>query len=416
MRKFLRILGPGLLYAGAAIGVSHLVQSTRAGAMFNFDLVWVLILANFLKYPFFEYGSRYAVATGNNLVDGYRRIGKWAVWLFAFLTTISMFIIQATVTLVTVGLLANIFDLNINITLLSASILIISFLVLLFGKYSALDKLIKFVIVLLAVSTMVAVFAAVGIEKEVTPDSLTHFEWTKGAHILFLISFVGWMPAPIDVSVWSSVWTLAKAKGIGYMPDLKDTLTEFRFGYVGTALLGVGFLALGALIMHGSGEELSNKGAIFAEQLIRMYTTSIGKWAYWVISIAAFTTMLSTTITVLDAYPRVLNPIIRNLFPNRDFTEVEENLLTNIWLVVMIIGAILTIAFAARSMGHMVTVATVLSFLMAPILAWLNLKVVTDEHMPEYARPGRFLRVLSWAGITFLVIFSLIYLYWEFIA
>ena len=32
-------LGPGLLFAGAAIGVSHLVQSTRAGADFGWGLL-----------------------------------------------------------------------------------------------------------------------------------------------------------------------------------------------------------------------------------------------------------------------------------------------------------------------------------------------------------------------------------------
>ena len=47
-------LGPGLLFAGAAIGVSHLVQSTRAGADFGWGLIWALILVNILKYPFFS--------------------------------------------------------------------------------------------------------------------------------------------------------------------------------------------------------------------------------------------------------------------------------------------------------------------------------------------------------------------------
>jgi len=36
--KIIKKLGPGLLFAGAAIGVSHLVQSTRAGA--DFGLVY----------------------------------------------------------------------------------------------------------------------------------------------------------------------------------------------------------------------------------------------------------------------------------------------------------------------------------------------------------------------------------------
>ena len=32
INHILKKLGPGLLFAGAAIGVSHLVQSTKAGA------------------------------------------------------------------------------------------------------------------------------------------------------------------------------------------------------------------------------------------------------------------------------------------------------------------------------------------------------------------------------------------------
>jgi len=31
LKAFFAVLGSGLLYAGAAVGVSHLVQSTRAG-------------------------------------------------------------------------------------------------------------------------------------------------------------------------------------------------------------------------------------------------------------------------------------------------------------------------------------------------------------------------------------------------
>ena len=412
MRKAFKILGPGLLYAGAAIGVSHLVQSTRAGAMFNFDLVWVLILANILKYPFFEFGPRYAIATGSNLVDGYRRIGKWAVVLFSLLTVLSMFVIQAAVTVVTVGLLAHILNLTINITTLSIIILAISLVVLVFGKYDFLDKLIKFVIVLLAVSTIVAVFAALGIQKEVTPESLVSFQWTKAADIFFLIAFVGWMPAPIDVSVWSSIWNLEKAKEIGYTPKLKDALNEFRMGYIGTALLAIGFLSLGALVMYGTGEELSASGTTFAGQLISMYTSSIGSWSYWVISIAAFTTMFSTTITVLDAYSRVLNPIFKNLFEDKWNLIKNKDALAWIWLVVMIIGTSLIIAFAAKTMVFMVTVATTISFLTAPVLAWLNYRVVTDDHMPIEARPGLFLQILSWIGIVFFVVFSFIYLFW----
>jgi Mn2+/Fe2+ NRAMP family transporter len=410
--KFWKMLGPGLLYAGAAVGVSHLVQSTRAGAMFNFDLLWVLILANILKYPFFDYGARYAHATGNDLITGYAKVGKWAVALFALLSFVSMFIIQAAVTVVTVGLFAYIFNVTISVVNLSAIILAISVIILLIGKYSVLDKLIKFIIVLLAVSTLVAVFAALGIEKEIDPNSLWHFSWTDKAHVMFLIAFVGWMPAPIDVSVWSSIWTIEKKKEIKEEVSLTDTLLEFRVGYIGTAILAIGFLALGALVMYGTGEKLSPKGTVFAGQLINMYATSIGKWSFWIISIAAFTTMFSTTITVLDAYARVIPSVIRNLIPHKTFS-ITGNWL---WLLIMFTGSLIIISFFAKSMRGMVDVATTLSFLTAPVLAYLNYRVVTSTEMPAYAKPGKFLKLLSWIGIAFFVIFSLVYLYWQLFA
>ena len=56
---FLKKLGPGLLFAGTAIGVSHLVQSTKAGAEFGFGLTWALFIAIILKYPFFKYAPKY---------------------------------------------------------------------------------------------------------------------------------------------------------------------------------------------------------------------------------------------------------------------------------------------------------------------------------------------------------------------
>jgi len=405
-RDFFKVLGPGLLYAGAAIGVSHLVQSTKAGAMFNFDLVWILILANFLKYPFFEFAPRYAVSTGRNLVQGYASVGRWALLLFTGLTVLTMLPNMATVTVVTVGLISYVFQVSINLTYLSLAVLVVAMLVLLIGRYSLLDKVVKFIMILLALSTMMAVFAAFDIQKEVSPEALASFSWRENADIIFLIAFVGWMPAPLDLSVWSSMWNLEKIKELGYKPALKSVLTDFKIGYIGTAIMAFGFLSMGALVMYGTGEQFSPNGTLFSEQLIYLYTSSLGSWAFWVVSIAGVTTMLSTTITVLDAYPRVLSAIFKEFVGKMETSNAK---LYRIMMVVMVVGAILTIAYAAKSMAFMVTMATTLAFLSAPFLAWLNYRVVTDNHMPAEGRPGKFLRVLSIIGITFFAGFALVY-------
>ena len=54
MKAILARLGPGLLYAGAAVGVSHLVQSTRAGANYGLLMIVVVVAANIIKYPFLK--------------------------------------------------------------------------------------------------------------------------------------------------------------------------------------------------------------------------------------------------------------------------------------------------------------------------------------------------------------------------
>jgi Mn2+/Fe2+ NRAMP family transporter len=122
MIRAIKNLGPGLLFAGAAIGVSHLVQSTRAGADFGFGLLWALLLVNLFKYPFFQFGPRYASATGESLIDGYKRLGSWVLVAYFVLTLLTMFTIQAAVTVVTAGLANNLFGITDNVGLWSTLI------------------------------------------------------------------------------------------------------------------------------------------------------------------------------------------------------------------------------------------------------------------------------------------------------
>jgi len=413
VKRLLKVLGPGLLYAGAAIGVSHLVQSTRAGAGFGFDLVWILILVNFLKYPFFEFAPRYASATGESLIDGYKKLGQWAVIAFALLTLATMFAILAAVTIVTAGLFGNVLHLDIGIVPLSAIILATTVLILIIGKYAVLDKLIKVVIVVLAISTLVAVIFAFGHGYRPNADYIHHFDWLSRPDVLFLIAFIGWMPAPIDVSVWSSLWTVEKSRNLNFRPKLRESLVEFRIGYIGTAFLALCFLILGAMVMHGSGEELSSTGTGFAGQLIEMYTVNIGKWSWPLIAIAAVMTMFSTTMTVIDAYPRVLRPITTYLVPRWKGGKREHGLIYWIWIVVVASGALILLKFFASSMTFMVDVATTLSFITAPVLAVMNYRVITSKHVPDSAKPGFWLRLWSWTGIIFLGAFTLFYLAWR---
>ena len=128
--------------------------------MFGFELILAIVIIHLIKYPFFEYGSRYANATGTSLIDGYKRIGNWMLWLYFIITLASMFFVTAAVGAVTAGFLDNLFGISSlieNGTFITTIVLfIVCFVVLVLGKYNVLDKLIKIIGSTLLISTLLA--------------------------------------------------------------------------------------------------------------------------------------------------------------------------------------------------------------------------------------------------------------------
>ena len=397
----LRKLGPGLLFAGAAIGVSHLVQSTRAGADYGWGLLWALLLVNLFKYPFFQFGPRYALATGESLLDGYYKLGKIFLWLYFFLNIATMFTIQTAVTVVTAGLASNLFEIKTNMIHWSIGVTAVCYSILLIGRYKLLDKVIKVIILILTISSVLAV--TIAFFKGNTSLVFSQM-FPNGDSILFLIAFMGWMPAPMDISIWHSIWILEKKTDLKNKFSLKEGLFDFNVGYITTVILGICFLGLGALVMFGSGLEFSDKGNEFAGQLIDLYTSNLGESWYMIIAIAAFTTMISTTITTLDASPRAMSKTVQLLFKqkNKDYYIL--------WITILAVGTCLIFLFLLSEMGLLVQIATVLSFITAPFYAILNYRLVTSNYMPKENHPSLKIKILSLLGIFFLIGFTGVYL------
>ena len=261
MRGKFQKLGPGLLFAGAAIGVSHLVQSTRAGADFGWGLLWAIILVNLFKYPFFQYGPRFSIATNKSLLEGYLHLGRGYLNIYFLLNIASMFTIQTAVTIVTAGLASQVFGISDNLVYWSIAITLVCTLILWIGKYATLDRIVKWVILTLTLTTFIAIgLASV---KNTTPLSLVQI-LPNESNILFLIAFMGWMPGPMDISIWHSLWSIEKNNEIKTKLKMNESLFDFNVGYWVTLILGICFMGLGAFVMFGSGTEFSNQGGVFA--------------------------------------------------------------------------------------------------------------------------------------------------------
>ena len=402
------VLGPGLLMAGAAIGVSHIVQSTRAGADFGLQLIPLILLVNLLKYPFFEIGHRYAAATGESLLHGYLKLGRGSLFLCACLNLFAAVVSIAGVTFVNAALAQSFIHSGLSLTAWSSLLLGTCLAIILVGRYPWLDRGMKVVMSILLLTTVAALIMALRAGPAAPPEFSGPSPF-RLATLGFLIALMGWMPAPIELSVWQSLWVMEKNRGRASPLTLSEARIDFNCGYGLSTVTAVLFTALGAWVMFGTGVSFLNSGAGFARQFVDLYTLRLGEWTRGLVALAAFVTMFSTVLTVLDAYPRSLAVTGRLILghPAQRARTIEHAL----WILVCGAAALLIIERFSQSLTGMVDLATTLAFLAAPVFAALNLRLILSRHTPQHAKPGRALVALAAFGLLYLSAFGLLYLW-----
>lgn len=411
MKNLLKTLGPGILFASTAIGVSHLVQSTQAGANFGFNMLWAVLLANLFKYPFFEFGARYANATGESIIVGYKKLGALPLWSFFGITLISMFIVTAAVGSVTAGFMQNLFQLQSN-TLTLILLFSICVIILIFNNFKVLDGLIKIIGIVLLTSTLIAFIMVLFKGPQGNLPLLGMQNINTENYWAFLIPLMGWMPTALDLSAWSSLWTIERIKQTGYHPTLKETKLDFNFGYILSSLLAICFITLGAFIMFGTPLSFSQSPAQFSNEVIQLYSTTFGHWATPIMAISAFSIMFGTCIAVFDGYSRAMAatlPLLHKKPPLQNPSKTKYRLL----LLIIAFGSF-TIIYIFQNdptgFKKLINFATSVSFLLAPILALYNLLLMRAKYVGPSHVPNLAMRLLAYAGFLFLLAFSIFYL------
>ena len=413
-------IGPGILLAGACIGGSHLMSSTTAGARFGFALVGLILLTNLVKYPFLRVGTRFTAATGLSLLEGFQR--RNAAYLPLYLV---VSLITGTTTIAAVSFVAGLLLTNIPGLAgqdpygLSIGVLVVSGLVLLLGHYRALDRLSKLLVFLLTLLTGVAAASLVmrGPVGDVAASwvSTDPSPWTL-ANLAFLIPLMGWMPGPVEMCVWPSLWMFSRARDTEHTASPQEAEFDFNLGYGVTVVTALFFVILGSYTMYGSGDGmLAGSGVSFAQKLIQLYTAAMGGWAAWVIIPAAFSAMFSTTLTCLDAYPRSI-AAIQGLLRGHDSGDSAPGPMQrrfDLWVVVHLLAAVVALV-VAKSGGigvkDFVFGAMTGSFLTAPLFAWMAMDTINSSLVPVEHRYGRLTQAFCWFGLVFFSGFSLLFI------
>lgn len=412
----IRIIGPGILYAAAAVGISHLVQATRTGAVYGLSLTTVIIFACLIKYPAIRFGTDYAVATGNNLITGYIRQGRLALAIFLSNVIFTVLFVPVAIALVTAGLLKGIFGINMSDMVLTAVVLFSTGLILIRGQYRLLERITK---ALVAVFTVLIFFAVAAVIGKV--------DWAPGnflppalntTTLFFIVTITGFMPSPLTAGTISSLWITAKTRQTGFRPTHSEAVLDFNIGFSTSLVLAIFFMLLGAGIMFGTGAEFAASSGGFAQQLIQIFTQTIGGWSFWFIGVAAIAVMYSSVLTVLDGNVRFVQILLAYLFPNLGSGESETGKpkLYNIIVICVCIGAAIVLSFFMQSFRAFIDLVSVVVAVTAPLLAILNHRAVTSDEIPVESRPSRLMLSWSLLGIFIMSIVSICYMYFRFFA
>ena len=405
-----RLAGPGLIFTGAAIGTSHLVQSTRAGALYGLALVIVIVLANFLKYPAYRFGIDFAAARGRSLLTGYRELGTWALVLFLVAVTPLVPIIWAALGAATAGIVSVIIGPILPVPLLAALILGAAMVLLLIGGYKLLDRVNAVLLAFLVVSTLLTTIMVL---PQVQWGTLVDFGWTRErTALLFIVALAGFMPNPMDVAVPLSLWKVEADRLLPHhaRASLAETRRAFLWPYVLTAFMAVCFCVMGAGVMHAQGIRPLADAPGFAGQVVGLYRAALGPGAAFLAAIAALSVMLTTVIAAINSYARTFAASLE-IFAGREDVSYgrREYALFAMLFVGIAVVALFTMMKDLTSFLDFVTSA---SFVIAPLVALLNHLVVTRCAMDDAARPSLPVRLHNIAAI--LVMTGLAAMYFQF--
>ena len=408
MGNFMARIGPGIMLAATAVGVSHLVFSTQAGGTYGLSLVWLIVVIVLLKYPAFRFAVDYASATGHSLVTGYSRISRIALGWLTVGFFVDMFIATGAVSMVTAGLVISVFDLPFTGPQVAIGLMVISAAILINGQYARAERIVKTMVLAFTVLAVIATLLSLpmlgsddrGLFAELTADR---------SLALFVIAMAGWMPMPSNGAIIYSKWICEKKAASPDGFDYRGALTDFRLGYGLTLVLALGFVIMGTAVLFETGRVVPSSAAGFATELFGIFTSVIGGWVYPVIAVAGIAVIWSTQIALMDAMPRVTDRLV-SIITKRPADAPPRFAMFSL---IQVVGVSFMLWQLVGSFSSFVFFATSMGFIASPAIAYYNYRAITSDAIPAEFKPSAGMVFWSWAGIFFLSAFAIAFLYTE---
>jgi Mn2+/Fe2+ NRAMP family transporter len=264
----IRHVGPGLLAAAAGVGAGDLVATMVAGARFGTVLLWAAVLGAVLKLALAEGVGRWHLASGSTLLDGWRRLGRWATVFFGIYIVIWGVVYGATA--MSVGLPLNALFGGLDVRYWAMIAGVVGLALVWVQRYQIFEKFIT-VLVLIKFVSVVSVAFLVGPDLVALAGGLV--PRLPDGSVIYVLGLIGGVGGTITMAAYG-YWMIAKGwKGTGWLSMMR---LDNAVGYTMTAIFVIAMLIVGAALLLGQDLTESDKGLLV---LGTELGTRYGDWA-----------------------------------------------------------------------------------------------------------------------------------------
>ncbi len=320
----LRRLGPGFVYALTVLGTGDLVSNSAAGAGYGYALLWAIPMALIFRFIWISVSAKYVLVTGETLLEGYARLGRWVIWIILVaIIIIGHFDIMTQIVMTGRGadLLFHL-PTEWSATIWSIGFTLLGFAMVFWGGYRVIETFCKVLIAIMGTSLVVVALIS-------RPDPAQILQGTfiptiPGSQGLYSSFFI--VMALIGTGAGStSNLTYAyfiREKGWKDVSFLRQQRLDLIFGLACMFVMGSLLQIAAAATVHPMGIELED-----ADDLVRIFSETQGVVGSIIFSLGLWGAAFSTLVGIITGYALVVTDISRFLFPSlgkRSTTESDQ--------------------------------------------------------------------------------------------
>lgn len=300
----LKQVGPGVILAATGVGVGDLVAALVAGTLYGHVFVWAIIIGALIKFCLNEGIGRWTLASGQTILQGWRKLGSWATGYFGVYVLIWGLIYGAAVTSTTALATTAMFP---GTPLWAWAVFhgLLGFLLIWTGRYRFFEKV---MMGLVGVMFITVIGSAALIAPNLATLSLGLIPRVPDGSLFYALGLIGGVGGTITMASYG-YWLREKGwNRVGWVPMMRLDTTV---AYTMTGFFTLALLVIGAEILYGTGIVLKgDQGLISLAQLLG---EELGQPVRWLFLIGFWSASFTSLLGVWNGVPYLFSDFVRTI-------------------------------------------------------------------------------------------------------